>query len=608
MVAATALRAGRALTGRFDPDEFQHLHGGWCLAHGLWPYRDYFEHHTPWFWLALAPFLALFGADRDPDRAVAFVLAARGVMWVLGTAALYLTFRLGRTWGGARTGWLAAALLGATLAFVDKSIEIRPDVPALVCLLGSWLVTATAWQRDPGDRGARWRLGLAGLLLGSAILFTQKVVFTLPATSVLFVWWVARPPGPRRARVIGLAAFAAGLAVPVAATLCSSPPIPGSPPSWSSTCSGTRRGRCASLPSPPAAHLRCEPGPGGPGAPRWLRAAARPPRTPPRGSAFLVLQTAGLIAGAFILPVPQLHYFLMVLPLIALLAARLISELIEAVARGRGAPTGALAPAAAALVLALAAGPPLAAGFQTLGARDPRMQDQLARLRLVLTLTTAKDTVFDGFTGAGAFRPHAYFYFFLHDEIRALLEGRSWTACGALRDGEIAPRWSSSTDVQDLSPEIKSFVEENYEPAGDPLVWRRKDLALDGPSRAAGSTSGGDRPRSSSGAAGGPRRRKAPLAAPAQGLRSTLRVPLLLPADLVVTVRAQSEAATADARLGLVVNDRPCGSALSPPGGATTPFACRRRWARGGEPRATAGPRAGPGRRVPRLSPAAFNP
>src|SRR4029077_4356570 len=133
-------------------------------------------------WLALAPFLALFGADRDPDRAVAFVLAARGVMWVLGTVALYLTFRLGRPWGAARTGRLAAALLGATLAFVDKSIEIRPDVPALVCLLGSWLVTATAWQRAPGDRGARWRLGLAGLLLGAAILFTQKVVFTLPAT------------------------------------------------------------------------------------------------------------------------------------------------------------------------------------------------------------------------------------------------------------------------------------------------------------------------------------------------------------------------------------------------------------------------------------------
>jgi hypothetical protein len=43
-------------------------------------------------------------------------------------------------------------------------------------------------------------------------------------------------------------------------------------------------------------------------------------------------------------------------------------------------------------------------------------------------------------------------------------------------------------------------------------------------------------------------------------------VPLLRPADLVVTVRARSEAATADARLGLVVNDRSCGEHALAPG------------------------------------------
>ena len=32
------------------------------------------------------------------------VLAARGVMWILGSVALFLTFRLGRMWAGARTG------------------------------------------------------------------------------------------------------------------------------------------------------------------------------------------------------------------------------------------------------------------------------------------------------------------------------------------------------------------------------------------------------------------------------------------------------------------------------------------------------------------------
>jgi hypothetical protein len=104
VAVASFLRMGRVFTRGFDPDEFQHLHVAWCIAHGLWPYRDYFEHHTPWLWLAIAPFFALVDVDQDPDGVVAFVLAARGAMWILGTVALVLTFHLGRMWAGARVG------------------------------------------------------------------------------------------------------------------------------------------------------------------------------------------------------------------------------------------------------------------------------------------------------------------------------------------------------------------------------------------------------------------------------------------------------------------------------------------------------------------------
>jgi hypothetical protein len=574
VVAASALRAGRALTGRFDPDEFQHLHGGWCLAHGLWPYRDYFEHHTPWFWLALAPVFCVFDVDRDPDRAVALVLAARGVMWVLGTVALYLTFRLGRTWASARTGWLAAALLGATLAFVDKSIEIRPDVPALVCLLGSWLATAAAFTRAPDDRGARWRLGLAGFLLGAALLFTQKAVFTVPATAALFLWWGAdrQPPGSRRARMVGLAAFAAGLAVPVAGTLLLFAAHTGIATFVEFNLLRNAAWKARFSPVP---YLRrifdANAVVVGLALVGWMRGAARLPSTGPwrEGGAFLVLQTAGLVAGAFILPVPWLHYYLMVLPLVAILAARTLAAVAEAVAGWRRAPTGALVPAAAAVLgLAIAVSAPLAAGFRTLRAGDPRMPDQLARLRLVLTSTTPSETVFDGFTGAGAFRPHAWFYFFLHDEVRAMLEGPELDRLRrALRDGEIAPALVLfDFDVQDLSPDVKAFVEDNYEPAGDPLVWRRKDLDVDGPV-ARGRIDLGPGPTAVlAGRGWGPAAEEGGhWLRPTQGRRSTVRVPLRRPADLDFVVRAQSDAAT-DARLRLVVNDRPCGEQALAPG------------------------------------------
>jgi hypothetical protein len=567
VAAASALRAGRVFTRGFDPDEFQHLHGGWCLAHGLWPYRDYFEHHTPWLWLALAPFFALVDVDREPDRAVAFVLAARGVMWILGSLALVLTFVLGRMWAGPATGWLAAAMLSVTLAFVEKSIEIRPDVPALVCLLGSWVATVSALRRAPEQRGARGRLAAAGFLLSAAALFTQKVAFTLPATLVVLLAWVVdrRQPGSRRARVLGLAAFGAGATVPVVATLALFAAHTGIARFVELNVTRNAAWRIRFSPVPFLQRIfGANAGVVAPAVLGWGRAAARLPSPDAlrQGDALFVLQTLGLLAGAFIIPVPQLHYFLMLLPLGAILAARALAEAAEALARRSGdAARAAMVPAVAILGLAVAAVPPLTAGFRSLDPAHPKVQDQLARLRLVLALTTPGETVMDGFTGAGVFRPHAYYYFFLHDEIRAMLEGPELDRLRrALRDGEIAPAVVLfDFDVQDLSPEVKLFVEENYEPAGDPLVWRRKGLALDG-AGGPGRLDVGHGPTAVLVGRGwdGPEQEGGRWLRRTRGGRSTLRVPLLRPADLVVIVRARAEAG-GEARLGLAVNGTDCG-------------------------------------------------
>ena len=571
VAVASALRAGRMFTRGFDPDEFQHLHGGWCLAHGLWPYRDYFEHHTPWLWLAIAPFFALFDVDRDPDRAVAFVLASRAAMWLLGTVALVLTFHLGRMWAGGRVGWLAAALLSVTVAFVEKSIEIRPDVPALVCLLGSWTSTLSA-LRAPDERGARYRFVAGGFLLGASILFTQKVLFALPPTGIVLLWWAAdrRQPGSLRARWTGLAAFTLGMAIPVAATLALFAARTGISAFVEFNLLRNARWRVHFSPLPflrrifdanAAVALLALVG--------WIRATGRLTSADalPRGDALLVLQTLGLLGGAFAIPVPQLHYFLVLLPLAALLAARTLADAAAVVARWarRGTPAATAVPAI--LGLAVVAASPLAARLETLEPRRPKVHDQLARLRLVQGLTSPSDTVLDGFTGAGAFRPHAYYWFFLHDEIRALLGDVERDGLRrALRDGEIAPALVLfDFDVQELSPEVKSFVEENYEPAGDPLVWRRKDLDLDGPV-ARGRIDVGRGPTSVLiGRGWGPAEEEGGRwLRSTQGRRSTLRVPLRRPADLAVTVRARPEAETA--RLGLVVNDRPCGEHALAPG------------------------------------------
>ena len=572
---ACGLRAGQASTRGFDPDEFQHLHGGWALAHGLWPYRDYFEHHTPWLHLALVPLFWLLDVDHDPDDAVALVLLARAAMWIFATVAVALTFRLAQAWRDTRTGWVAAALLSTTLTFVDKTVEIRPDVPALACLLGSWLCvwggrgqvcdlrSATPIADSSLRAGARWRLFAGGALLGAAVLLTQKALFAVPATAVLLVWWTVdgRQAGTRRERARGLVVFAAGAALPIALTLALFAAHTGvaafvhsnvvTNAGWPVRFSPIPMMRRIALGNPAMAGLALI---------GLLRTAAglRHSSAIPRGDAWIVLQTIALLAGAFVIPTPQAQYFLMVLPLLAVLAGRTLigagaaaARVMKRDAHVETAVGGALAIAGLLAVTAR----PLVTMVNALHPARPKAQDQLARMRLVLALTAPGETVMDGFTGAGVFRPHAYDYFFLHDEIRARLGapeiGRLRVA---LRDGEIAPAVVLfDDDLRALPDDIPAFLAENYEPAGDALVWKRKDLALDGALHGRLDVGGGPsailagRGWSAPFEADGLRVRRT------QGQRSTLRLPLHRPADLLVTVHARAEGP--DGRLGLVVND-----------------------------------------------------
>jgi len=83
----------------------------------------------------------------------------------------------------------------------------------------------------------------------------------------------------------------------------------------------------------------------------------------------------------------------------------------------------------------------------------------------------------DGWTGIGVFRPHAYFYWFLHAEILAMMSGeqRDELLTG-LQSGTIAPRYILlDDDLMSVSARILWFVSSNYQPvAGEPMIWERK--------------------------------------------------------------------------------------------------------------------------------------
>ena len=99
----------------------------------------------------------------------------------------------------------------------------------------------------------------------------------------------------------------------------------------------------------------------------------------------------------------------------------------------------------------------------------------LNEIRYVLQNTSPTDTCLDGWTGLGVFRPHAWFYWFLHGEVRAMLSERTKNELVAnLRSGSIAPKLIFyDQDLKGLT-ETAQFFEKCYESTGEGPIRRRR--------------------------------------------------------------------------------------------------------------------------------------
>ena len=198
-----------------------------------------------------------------------------------------------------------------------------------------------------------------------------------------------------------------------------------------------------------------------------------------------VLQLAALGLGGLVIPVAYAQYFVMALPVLALLAARAL--LWTSATAARVANTGGVTARGVAIaLLVLMCARPVRSMVALLDPPHAKARDHLAILGYVVENTRPPETFLDGFSGFGVFRPHAYRYFFLHDEVRALLAGPELDRLlGQLRDGTISPSFVVlDRDLRALPADIVLFLEANYEPTAVPPLWRRRDIWLDDPARA----------------------------------------------------------------------------------------------------------------------------
>ena len=438
----------------FDPDELEHAHAAWNVSRGLVPYRDFFEHHTPGYYYLLAPFFRWFAVDRSFDGAMRFLSFARGLSLLMTALATALVFLAGRVSGGRRMGLLAALFFAGQPIVIQKTLELRPDVPALVFFVaGLWLLL-----RALGD-GARKPLLSAfagGVCLGGAVMCTQKMLFVLPGAFLgLAVWALAR--GKRALVSRGLAVLAAGVGVAAPCLL-----------TWAvfALHGGghqfildnfllnakwkvrANRHLVATLESSaPIVAL---------GLLGAYLAGRRRVRDRPRaaGDVLLLCTFAGLVAGIQVVPAAYRQYLLMPLTVACLLAARGLCFLID-VAKER----------LRARLLVLAVLPlqilPLVELASSATDHDPQQE---ARLRYVFEHTRPSDPVLDGWLGTAVFRPNPLHYFFMHSELLAMLSAQQKADyVAALESGRARPALIALDDeLKALGPRFLDFVHARY--------------------------------------------------------------------------------------------------------------------------------------------------
>jgi hypothetical protein len=501
----------------FDPDELEHLHFAWCISKGMLPYRDFFEHHTPWFHYALAALMPFYRLDTRFADALAFITLARRIDVMLAAGAIALTFMLARMWRGSPTGWIAIALLAVSPAFARKTFEIRPDVPALVL----WLACLVVLTHAPTAASLTLRrrnvlFALSGLLLGSAIMTTQKLLMVMPGFALAMLWYIASGQRQWRTRVREIALQFGGFVVPVLATLGYF---------WSRGALGafihfnftlniywkTHQSPLFLLPhefaEDPSLLMF-----GGLGL--ILEGFREFRQRAFSVGKLLILSAAALIAGLWEMPIAQEQYYLTFLPLLAIFSASFLLTVATAISgqyatlhpsRLRYVIAIAFLTATIAIlmtrhdwiwahahlhwvkeivVLLLIAGTALMLRSSTAPALAVLLcalclcpyyltyvrflddnSNELQSLRYVIENTSPTDTMMDGFSGIGVFRPHAYFYWFLNSEtVEMMTDDQKNQLLADLQTGKLAPSYLILDTFLDrvLSP-IQSYVWTNFQ-------------------------------------------------------------------------------------------------------------------------------------------------
>lgn len=166
IVINLSLMALRLVNKPFNPDELQHAHIAWTIAQGEILYKDFWDHHGPFYNLMNGALIFL----TDPAPSLRLLFISRVVSFAAMLAVLGLTWRIARELRLSRlTSLLAVAVFSSLYFLQNKGVEARPDVlQSLFWIAGFCLLLRNQRQ------SSLLRAFLGGVLFTLAILSNSK--------------------------------------------------------------------------------------------------------------------------------------------------------------------------------------------------------------------------------------------------------------------------------------------------------------------------------------------------------------------------------------------------------------------------------------------------
>ena len=169
----------------FDHDEFEAIHTSWKMLQGEKIYVDFFQHHHPFLYYMLIPVIRILGEN------IHTIIAIRLMVFLMFLLILFITYLIARDNFSKGIVVIGLLLLSSAYIFVIKVIEIRPNVPETLFALVSIFFLLGYFKK----RNLLYLL-LSAFSLGIAFLFFQLALFLVLFIGCLLLYDVYKKSIP----------------------------------------------------------------------------------------------------------------------------------------------------------------------------------------------------------------------------------------------------------------------------------------------------------------------------------------------------------------------------------------------------------------------------